>query len=154
MLLLSPKLLQIIKLSIKYANFFSVIPFRWNDRLDQLEYNTNSKLNGIISWNHMKYIILIQGIFTSVAFYKSIWEVSVNFNWLEQLVIDLAWLLAVSLSCFQQVTFMDKGRDLVITFNRFLKYYRELEGKVDHSYIHYKNRIYFLAISYLQRNFH
>jgi len=128
MFLIGPNLIRTFELCIKYSRFFNVIPFQWNSDLKLLQYIPQSNGNYLNSWNFMRYVVLAHGLIVAIRFVQSGIEVSRNVEWLNYFVIDSLGLLTFALFSFFQITMMDKGRAMTVFFNRFIKYYVQLQG--------------------------
>jgi len=123
MFLLSPIILKLLKRSIEYAHVFRIMPFEWDTKRDLIKYASNRNLLG---WKFVKTIFHIQTGFIIIRFTQSALEVNLkNFT---EFVFE-AFLMAVfTFISILQLSLMHKGRDIGICLNRFLVYYRRIQG--------------------------
>jgi len=78
----------------------------------------------------MKNVILLHGVIIGIRFTQSAIEVSQNFEYLDNFAIDTICFFTFKFTAFNQIFFMDKGDDVTLLFNRFVKYYGKLQGGI------------------------
>jgi len=124
MFLFSPLLLRELKLAIDITHFLKVLPFRWNKTNGLIDYVEEPRFGG---WNVMKYIVLVHGAFY-LGRYIQIASV-ITINKLPIFILEAVLLLNYIWGSLLEIFIMKRGRDLIHSYNAFLKYYIKLQGK-------------------------
>jgi hypothetical protein len=127
MFLYSPDLLKLLKFAVNYAHFFRVLPFEWDTKAGQIRYAEERKGNWY-SWKYVRFIFLLQVSLSSVRYYQSASEVHIKK--LTSFVFESLLFSSHVLIAVFQIAMIHKGRALGLCANRFLMFFKKLQGRL------------------------
>jgi len=124
-LLLSPWVLKILRFMINYAHFYRVLPMRWKAGAKVVEFVE-------FSWDPFSrhvifYLLGIYEAFLLIRCYNDIKKFKIEY--FGTLIVELLFLFSVTLICVWQYFALIVGRLLVLAFNQYKLYFRQIERK-------------------------
>jgi len=129
MFLFGQVLLRQFKFSIKFVNLFHVMPYIWNNSTGLIDYvdSTSDKIY-FKTWKLVSSLSIIHGIFFTIAYFRELLELQLDkFG---DLVVATVMYLIYALGWFPLLFIRLRGKALILSCNRFLKYYMTLQGEI------------------------
>jgi hypothetical protein len=119
--------MKLVHLSLNEAYFLKVVPFRWartkNKQVHVLEIPSKGKFCG---WDLVKFLFLTHQLFLSVRLIQSIFSKNVP---LVNYVIEVVYYAQFFLASLFEVSLIHNQCDWVMFVNKYLQYFKSLEGK-------------------------
>ncbi len=129
MFILSPELFDVFRLCFRYANFFRIIPFEFDEKAQKLRYSSKkTKLKLIFqSWATMRYIVLLHQVFLTARIIES------TFSSVEQSltlrIVEIIQCVCTLITSVTQILFMQKKRQLLVFTNRWIHLFKVIQGE-------------------------
>ena len=127
MVLLGNYSLKLLKITIDGAAFFSVIPYKWNRKSECMslvpKITTKGHLRG---WDCIKYLYLIYQVFMLIRLGQLVSGQAHDFIYY---ILGTCYTFGFSVATLIQVMLIHREAELLCFFNRFIQFFKEVEGK-------------------------
>ena len=119
--------LKLLKITIDGAAFFRVIPYKWSREMECISLIPKTRKGCCLrGWDCVKYLYLIYQIFMFIRLGQIIPGQTHDFIYY---TIGTCYTFAFSIATLVQVMLMHREVELLCFFNRFIQFFKEVEGK-------------------------